>query len=53
MNVALYKKGEYPPEQVSKFIAYTFEKFYKFNYDNQIVIIFYLSKAGLSNIIKI
>jgi hypothetical protein len=52
MHIALYKKGDYPSEQVINFLAYTFEKFYKFNSDHQILIILNLSNAGLRNIVK-
>jgi hypothetical protein len=48
-NTALHKKGEFPLDQLCRFIAYTFEKYYKFNNENQLVIFFNLTGAGFSN----
>ena len=44
-----HKKGEYPHEELCRFVAYHFEKHYKFNYDRQLVIFFNMSGAGYSN----
>ena len=48
-NTALHKKGEFPLDQLCRFIAYTFEKYYKFNNENQLVIFFNLTGSGFSN----
>lgn len=48
--VKTHKKDNYPQLQVFKFISYFFEKNYRFNLDDPIVLIFDMSDAGYSNL---
>lgn len=48
--VKLHKKDQFPHNQICKFIAYFFEKAYKFNVDDPIVLMFDMSDAGYSNL---
>jgi hypothetical protein len=49
----MHKKGEYPHDQLCRFIAYNYEKYYKFNTEHKLVIFFNLAGAGYSNMVKI
>jgi hypothetical protein len=51
--VKLHKKDVHPHEQVCKFIAYNFEKHYKFNWDSKIILLFDMSDAGISNLVTL
>lgn len=53
MVVKIHKKGELPHEHLCKYIAYIFEKFYKFNSEHQIVLWFNMDGAGYSNMVFI
>ncbi len=46
----LHKKDQFTQLQIHKFIAYFFERVYKFNIDDPIVLLFDMSDAGLSNL---
>jgi len=48
--VKLHKKNQYPHQQVCKFIAFHFERLYKFNVDDPIVILFDMYEAGYANL---
>lgn len=45
-----HKKDAFPHAQVCKFIAYHFEKCYKFDWNYQIILIFDMADAGLGNL---
>jgi hypothetical protein len=49
--VKTHKKDQYPQMQVFKFIAYFFERAYKFNMDDPIVLVFDMSDAGYANLV--
>ena len=51
-NVSLHKKGDHPHDLICKFIAYNFEKHYKFNYEHQITMFFNMAGAGYSNMVN-
>ncbi|RNA36026.1 motile sperm domain-containing 2 [Brachionus plicatilis] len=44
-----HRKGGYPHEELCKFVAYFFEKEYKFSLDEPIVLLFDMTDSGLSN----
>lgn len=44
-----HKKGRYPAEQMQRMIAYFFERIYKFNVEEPVVIMFDLTGSGYSN----
>jgi hypothetical protein len=48
--VKIHKKDQFPHDQVCKFIAYHFEKSYKFDWFHQIILLFDMADAGLSNL---
>lgn len=48
--VKLHKKDQFPFAQICKFIAFHFERAYKFNEDDPIVLLFDMSDAGYSNL---
>ncbi|CAF0743056.1 unnamed protein product [Brachionus calyciflorus] len=48
--VKTHKKDQYPHEQVCRFIAFFFEKNYKFNIDDPVVLLLDMSDAGYSNL---
>ena len=48
--IKLHKKDLYSQAQLQRFIAWFFERAYKFNIDDPIVLLFDMSDAGLSNL---
>lgn len=48
--VKTHKKDQYPQMHVFKFIAYFFERAYKFNVDDPIVLLFDMTDAGYANL---
>jgi hypothetical protein len=48
--VKLHKKDQFPHVQVCKWIAFFFERIYKFNVDDPIVLLFDMTDAGYSNL---
>lgn len=46
----MHKKDQYPHAQICKWIAFFFERAYKFNVDDPIVLLFDMSDAGYSNL---
>lgn len=51
--IKTHKKGRFPSDQFSKFVAYSLEREYKFNICNPIVFMFDMTDAGLSNTVKL
>lgn len=49
-SVKLHKKDQHPHAQICRYLAYFFERFYKFNVDDPIVLLFDMSDAGYSNL---
>ena len=50
--VKTHKKDQYPQMHVFKFIAYFFERAYKFNVDDPIVLLFDMTDAGYANLVR-
>lgn len=46
----LHKKDMFPQANLFKFISYYFEKMYRFNLDDPVVLVFDMSDAGYSNL---
>lgn len=48
--VKLHKKGQYPADDVRRFVAFHLERIYKFTVTDPIVLIFDMADAGYSNL---